>query len=65
MLHVLAFNDLRQECAPGGMAPILHYRMAHLLGGIIVRTGFGFEQLGFECMEHLKNRFTQQGHNDE
>jgi hypothetical protein len=36
------------------MAPILHHRMAYLLRGIIVRIGFGFDQLGFACKEHLK-----------
>jgi hypothetical protein len=36
--------------------------MAYLLGGTIVRIVFGSDQLGFECKEHLTNRFAQQGH---
>jgi hypothetical protein len=64
-LCCIGFQRLAARVRSWRMAPILHHRMAYLLGGTIVRIGFGSDQLGFECKEHLKNRLAQQGHNDE
>jgi hypothetical protein len=58
----VGFQRLAARVRSRRMATILHHRMAYLLGGTIVRIGFGFDQLGFGSKEHLKNRFGQQGH---
>ena len=44
------------------MAATLHHQLAYMPGEAIMRIGFGSDQLGSECKEHLKNRFVQWGH---
>src|SRR5271154_3660421 len=44
------------------MAGTLQYKLANLPSGVIVRIGLGSDEIGFECKELLKARFSGQGH---
>jgi len=44
------------------MADALQCRLANLPSGVIVQIGLGSDEIGFECKERLKARFSGQGH---
>src|ERR1700719_5360624 len=50
------FNDLLVSAGACRLAGALQYWLADVTCAVIVRLGFGSDQIGFECKAHLKAR---------